>query len=440
MEFFQQSVLPQSAQHIILLKYMLVLAYMIFLPYFSLLLGSMFISMNLSKKGGDNSELNAIAYRVIEFLTFNRLASIALGFVPMFSIVFIYMQLLQLSEISFLPYFIISFGFMLIGTISVYFYKHYFSLDLLLSENSIEFEKSSVPKSILDSLSSFSSNYSKYGKYSVWLLSLGIYFFIALSSFFNHDSISEFAFINVLLSWASIIGFLQFIVLSFLFSYILLGYNLFKSKVSESMNDFVSIILKKGMVLSLLMPLLLLLDSITTSSSAVSENFFFYTILCLFLLLLISTSFYRSLKFGQVNKFNSLIFLAFLFIAVYVIRGQYLFDTSSQLEVNKLVENYTVYENKIQSGLGGNILVVSGADIFNGKCIACHNFDKKIVGPAYKDVLQKYEGKMVNLVKFVLNPIKVNPDYPVMPNQGLKPNEAEAIADYIMKTYTEQYK
>ena len=31
--------------------------------------------------------------------------------------------------------------------------------------------------------------------------------------------------------------------------------------------------------------------------------------------------------------------------------------------------------------------------------------------------------------------MKKNPDYPAMPNQGLKPKEAEAIADYLMITY-----
>jgi hypothetical protein len=31
--------------------------------------------------------------------------------------------------------------------------------------------------------------------------------------------------------------------------------------------------------------------------------------------------------------------------------------------------------------------------------------------------------------------VKVNPEYTAMPNQGLKPKEAEAVADYIIKIY-----
>lgn len=86
-----------------------------------------------------------------------------------------------------------------------------------------------------------------------------------------------------------------------------------------------------------------------------------------------------------------------------------------------------------ESGIG--IVQISGADIYNGKCIACHQFDKKVVGPPYKETLPKYEGKMDELIKFISNPVKINAEYPAMPNQGLKPNEAKAIAEYIMATY-----
>jgi cytochrome c len=49
--------------------------------------------------------------------------------------------------------------------------------------------------------------------------------------------------------------------------------------------------------------------------------------------------------------------------------------------------------------------------------------------------MPKYEGKKDLLVKFILNPVKINPDYPAMPNPGLKPKEAEAIAEYLLTTY-----
>ena len=104
--------------------------------------------------------------------------------------------------------------------------------------------------------------------------------------------------------------------------------------------------------------------------------------------------------------------------------------------MRELNQAYELYVAKIKDKAGiQEIVVISGEDIYNAKCIACHRFDTKLVGPPYNDVLPKYEGKRDALVDFILNPVKVNPEYTAMPNQGLKPKEAEAVADYIVKIY-----
>jgi cytochrome c len=78
---------------------------------------------------------------------------------------------------------------------------------------------------------------------------------------------------------------------------------------------------------------------------------------------------------------------------------------------------------------------MSGEDIYNAKCSACHMFDQKKVGPPYRVVLPKYAGDKAKLIAFVLNPVKVDPAYPPMPNQGLKPAEADSIASYLLSKY-----
>jgi cytochrome c len=70
-------------------------------------------------------------------------------------------------------------------------------------------------------------------------------------------------------------------------------------------------------------------------------------------------------------------------------------------------------------------------------CTACHNVDKKIVGPAYKDVAKKYQGqkdavvylsgKIRNGGKGVWGPI------PMMPNAKVTEQEAKQLAEYILK-------
>lgn len=43
--------------------------------------------------------------------------------------------------------------------------------------------------------------------------------------------------------------------------------------------------------------------------------------------------------------------------------------------------------------VAGAVHAQSGADVLKAKgCLNCHDFDKKKVGPAYKDVAAKYKG------------------------------------------------
>jgi len=81
-----------------------------------------------------------------------------------------------------------------------------------------------------------------------------------------------------------------------------------------------------------------------------------------------------------------------------------------------------------------------GAEIYAQRCSACHRFDMRVVGPPYKEVLSKYEDDREALVEFILNPVKIDPNYPPMPNLALTPNQAKAVAEYLMQTYITEYK
>jgi cytochrome c len=96
---------------------------------------------------------------------------------------------------------------------------------------------------------------------------------------------------------------------------------------------------------------------------------------------------------------------------------------------------HEVDTDALKSRLGVGKPAASGEDIYNGRCSACHLFDEKKVGPPYRTVIPKYAGKKEALVAFVLSPRKVDPSYPPMPNQGLKPVEADSIATYLLTKY-----
>lgn len=74
-----------------------------------------------------------------------------------------------------------------------------------------------------------------------------------------------------------------------------------------------------------------------------------------------------------------------------------------------------------------------GKKIFQEKCMACHDFNKRIVGPPYKETVPVYMGDFKALAQFVQNPVKKRQDYPPMPNLGLTKNEAESAAMFLIE-------
>jgi cytochrome c len=67
-------------------------------------------------------------------------------------------------------------------------------------------------------------------------------------------------------------------------------------------------------------------------------------------------------------------------------------------------------------------------------CLACHNVDKKIVGPAYKEIAKKYTAKdEAKLVEKVLKGGKGSwGEVPMPPNATVKPEEATKLVKWIL--------
>ncbi len=67
-------------------------------------------------------------------------------------------------------------------------------------------------------------------------------------------------------------------------------------------------------------------------------------------------------------------------------------------------------------------------------CLACHQVDKKVVGPSYKDVAKKYTAKdEAKLVEKVLKGGKGSwGEVPMPPNAAVKPEEATKLVKWIL--------
>lgn len=441
MEFLDNSVLPQSSHHMHLLKYLLVLTNLILYAYVGTLWGSFVLSLyykGVAKKH-NSQKYNEIAKYIIDLVTFNKSVSFGLGIIPMLSSAFCYAQLLHLSGVQAAGYIIIASVFLFISIIFIYTYKHTFHLSDILgtSGNDSAGNISSEKKNYLDGAKKLNSSSGLWGIITL-TVSILIYFSAAQ---FASDSTSwsqRNNLFGIIFSLDSVISFLQFLFISFIVSSTLLLYKLFRvdKKVDEGEFGELKNKLLVVLIISLIiMPALVVLLIFVKPSNSLSYEFFTASIIVFALILLLVISTYKMLKHNLIKNSSNAFFMVIFLLFFMVLKEQYAFDSATKQHFEMLSANYNEFTTNLKKDMGMFTEQISGLDIYNGRCIACHNFDQKIVGPPYNDVLPKYVDKKDDLVKYILNPVKVNPEYPAMPSQGLKPNEAEAVADYLLTTY-----
>jgi cytochrome c len=446
MDFIDNSVLPQSVHHLVLLKYLLVLTFIIFFTYTGILFGSTVLSLYFKRRADKSGDVRFKKFSkvLIDQITFNKGIAFALGITPMLSAMFCYVQLLHLSKSSIPFYIFISLIFFTAALILLYTYKHTFHLKEFFKHAEVkenEGEDTSGKQDFTEYADKTTKLNTKSGLYGIICLVISSYIFIGAVQLAGNTKNweSEYSFWVLLFSVQTITHYFQFIAASFAITSATFLYYNYKPEGSSIENSYSTYTkafsLKLGLVSVIVMPLLIVLTVFVQPKESLSFGLFGLTAIALLLILLISFIYYLMIKEKNLGYRTWLLYLLVVVTVFLIMKDQYSFDTATKMHTEILAANYNAYEKKLNESFGVASAAINGAEIFNGRCVACHSFDHKIVGPPYKETLPKYEGKKADLVKFILNPVKINPNYPAMPNQGLKPNEAEAIADWIMVNY-----
>ncbi len=445
MEFLDNFVLPQSAHHMVLIKYLLVLTYLLLIPYLSVLMGSLIYSLYYKSKSEGNSSAYRLSKELIDLTTFHKGLAFSFGLVPLISASFGYAQLLHKTGVNVPEYLLIAALIFFFAILLVYTFKYSFHLKDIFK--SAEEKKIGEDERTQQEISSYSFNAvainKKSGKYALLLLMLCLYIFIGSLELASNSAIwaSGTSILNVFFSLSALLGFLKFVAASLAFTPVIVMYKYFRNEgqfhlQDSSYTEFIKgFVLPKALVFTLIYLVLTVLYSVSKPSTALSYNSFGYLVAGLLILLFVTSLLYQMLKQNNAGHSLSVMFLFVIVFGIFIVKDQYSFDVATKQQFALLENNYIAFETKLMEEMGVASVSISGADIYNGRCIACHNFDKKLVGPPYNTTMPKYEGKKDQLVKYILNPVKVNPEYPPMPNQGLKPKEAEAVAEYLLTTY-----
>ena len=451
MDFLDKLVHAQSAEHMVLLRYLLALTYLLVLPYMSVLFGATLYSLIYSRKGRKTGEKKYLKFakELADIITVNKSIPFALGIIPFLSIVFDYAQLLHLTDLNVPEYVFFALILFVIALVFIYTYKYSAHLRDIFSY--VSGKAGSGEGSEIEELENYNKSanqlYSKSGLYG--------FLFLVLSSFILIGSMqlaadttrwsADVTIFSVIFSLSSITYYLNFIAsaLAVTSAFILYIYfrpnNERKEKDQEYLAFVKKFALNTGLVFSAAIPVLTALNIFTLPGNSITYGFFGVTLVLLVLLLIICNLFYRMIKESKI-EFSAPLFYFFILVFIFaIIKDHTAFDTATKAQFVKLTDNYAQFEDDFKKQMGvETVAAVSGADIYNGKCIACHAFDHRVVGPAYDDVLGKYVNDHAALVQFISHPVKKNPNLPTMPNQGLKPNEVEAIANYIIERYKKE--
>jgi cytochrome c len=443
MDFLDSLVLPQSSEHITLLHYMLMLVFFLFIPFISVLFGG--VSLSLIYRFRGTKESNPLFTRfsrdLIETLTINKSIGIILGIVPVITAVLIFAQLLHTTGAGTVALLSFAFIFNTIGIILIYTYRYSFTMHSVFNSikgyNPNEEVHHAIRKyyegtNLLSNKSAIPGIIFLF--IALWLFVTGIT--VALYPETWNDPLRIF---YSLFSWKVLANFFQFLAASFAITGAAILFAFFyweggKAGLDDEYREFVrTTAIKVTFTAAVLQPLFLIVSVAALPVNALSTSMFGFAALSLFLLFLAYNYLYAMVKESSVKYSGHLFFVLLFAIIALVIKDQLAMSNSTKVQTAVLSANFDKYLADLKGT--GTVVEVSGEEIFQVRCASCHKFDVKLVGPPYKETVPKYEGKVNDLVGFILNPVKVNPAYPPMPNPGLKPNEAKAVAEYILKTY-----
>ena len=439
MDFLKQLALPQSAAQIEVLHFVMNFVQILFMPFANYLFGALALSLYYGRKGRKQNDINELHFAkdVIDHVLPNKSIIFLFGIVPYSTLVFAYAQLLQGTESISVSVLTWGLFFFIAGSAFASSYHSAFKLSSVLE----------TIKQGNDEISVFRTELSEQkrtsGKYALLFLFVGIFFLFAGTTLASESSrwSSVTTVVELAFSLPVIVKFLQFILLSVTVATVGTLFFTFsweggKKNIASDYAAFVkSASLPVALISILMLPLFIVFSVVVAPVAGLSGFVFVASVIGIFFLFLASHYVYAMMKSFE-SKYAALAF----YVLVCSIVSMVIADTNSFAGATKkhssfLAYQYDKHHEELLAAMGISLKVISGEEIFSAKCSACHEFGAKKVGPAYKDVLPKYENDRAKLLSFVLNPQKMDPAFPPMPNQGLKPAEADSIAAYIMRMY-----
>jgi len=428
-----QLINPPSPEHLSLLKYLLILMFLLHLPFISMVIGGSFFSVifNILGRRKSNNIYSDFAQDLVDTTARNKSVGLILGVLPLLTLTFILPQVFYDSDIPIANFWIYITVLASIGLALLYTYQYTFSL----REERFRIH---IGTGILSVLLLFVA-YFIFAR-SISLVTASEQFFWGGESGFAEGKGRQW-------SWNVISKYLHFITLSFAItgSGILFFYYNWPEGKNNLDEDYSGFVKKFGIGIALIFTLfqpVLLLWNLFTLKVVISETIFGGAVIALVLLMIICYMLYVMFKRSAMRLGVYILALFLLTFLVTIVNDQIIAEkpTSEQIMLTVPRVEEDTSEAKSESEKTETKAAIDdkkGEAVCTLRCMSCHTFDKKFVGPPFREVVPKYQHKLDELKEFIRNPTRKNLAYSAMPKIRMKEHEIEAVAVYLLKQIEE---
>jgi cytochrome c len=444
MDILKDIAIPQSLEHFRLLVLISTLSSLMLLPYLSFTVGSSLVSFWYNRRGRreNNAVFLQVAYELIHRALFNKSLILFLAVLPGLSLTFAYAQFQQGTQSMGTGLAGFGFLFLLAGMILLYSYKYTFRLQEIFKSYRHLLHNKSDDRSEED-LNVYQEStvqvHIRSGRYGILLLCTAfILYAAALGVTVNPsredlDSIAAlFISLNV---WFKVV---ELVFLSIGITGIgILYFSFVLEKRKGFTETYLSLVKKIGFqsgIIGLLgLPLVVLLNTAVMPGEALSDSLYTLVSVAIVFFFLSAHFLYGYFRSPQPIALSAGFTMFLIAAGMLIVSDNLAIGTATRSQVALLASTHAKFLEELKSTLGATTVSFTGEGIYNTRCESCHLFDTKKVGPPYYETIPKYQGKKAELVSFILHPIKKNPEYPPMQNPGLRPDEADSIASYLLR-------
>lgn len=425
------SVLLPYPEHLKLLNVLSVMILMVHLPYIGMLIGSTLLSVHclVQDKIEPSARVRRLAGDLAHLVPTNFAVYLMLGIIPLPTLMLVYSEWFYQTSFQLFHYFTYITVVTFIGLVFVYIYNR-----TMAQKNPNFF---------------FAMNIGGLGI----LLLIGAYYVFVnvIAMTFRPESWPlTWTPVPVLFEANSFARFILFMVICFALTglgILFFWFNWQKRDFDPAYRKFVR---SFGLIISsatiLLLPLLIIWDVMTRPENSYSVGVFSFSILALFFLIFISFSLYKFISQPE-SAITKAPFVLFILVIFAMVISDDLAKLNANLaHTNLVIDQGTAVEVALENKRTAGEVVVPdvalGEKIYKGRCMTCHTFDHRVVGPPHNEVLPKYYHDQATLIQFILHPHYINysvtPPYPEMPPQPLNKKEVESVVAYMMKHIEEE--